>query len=118
METTDLENEGRQRPAWTPIAFYAAQQGIAQKIRGVNCHQYGLAFCLIDFKLQGRTLPKLIVSICKRQRLPWMTLTSFYDYVLISRVRKLDGLRLLQHDREGLRLCSTGSDEVGEPWAG
>ena len=85
-------------------SLYAAQQGIAQKIRGVNCHQYGLAFCLTDFKLQGRTLLKLIVSICKRQRLPWMTLTSFY--VLISRVRKLDGLRLLQHDREGLSAVS------------
>ena len=45
-------------------------------------------------------MPKLIVSVCKRQRLPWMTLDSFY--VLISRVREMSGLRLLQNDKAGL----------------
>ena len=82
------------------FSLFAAQQGIAQKIR-VKCHQIGLAFCLTDFKLQGRTLPKLILSICKRKRLPWMTLAAFY--VLISRVCKASGLRLLQKDRHGLQ---------------
>ena len=95
-------------------SLFAAQQGIAQKIR-VKCHQYGLAFCLTDFKLQGRTLPKLILSICKRQRLPWMTLASFY--VLISRVREAAGLRLLQHDREGLALVAElQGDEYLHAW--
>ena len=84
-------------------SIYAAQQGIAQKLR-VKIHQYGLAFALTDFKLQGRTLPKLILSICRRTRLPWMTLAAFY--VLISRVRELGGLRLLQKDDAGLSAVS------------
>ena len=43
---------------------FAAQQGVAQKL-DVKQHQYGFAFVLTDFKLQGRTLPKPILSICK-----------------------------------------------------
>ena len=41
---------------------YAAQQGVAQKV-GVKQHQYAIAFALTDLELQGRTLPKLILSI-------------------------------------------------------
>ena len=96
------------------FGIYAAQQGIAQKL-GVRQHQYGFAWALTDFKLQGRTLPKLILSICKRSRLPWMTLASFY--VLVSRVRELDGLRLLQHDGTGLSAVSQlGTDEYLHGW--
>lgn len=80
-------------------SVFTAQQGIAKDVR-VKHHQYGLAFALTDFKLQGRTLPKLIISVCKRHRLPWMTLDAFY--VLISRVKARAALRLLQHDRAGL----------------
>ena len=47
--------------------IYAAQQGIAQNLE-VKQHQHGLAFALTDFKLQGRTLPKLILSLRKRAR--------------------------------------------------
>ena len=109
---------GGERRGWAGKAecfgIYAAQQGIAQKL-GVRQHQYGFAWALTDFKLQGRTLPKLILSICKRSRLPWMTLASFY--VLVSRVRELDGLRLLQHDGTGLSAVSQlGTDEYLHGW--
>jgi hypothetical protein len=80
-------------------SVYAAQQGICNKIL-VRRHPYELAFALTDYKLQGRTLPKLIISLCTRVRMPWMTLSSFY--VLISRVESLKGLRILQFDRDGL----------------
>ena len=93
---------------------YAAQQGLAQKV-GVKMHQYGLAFALSNFKLQGRTLPKLILSVCKRSRAPWMTLASFY--VLISRVRELGGLRLLQRDEAALSAVSQlKTDEYLHGW--
>ncbi len=81
-------------------SVYAAQQCIPSKM-GVKRHPYILAFALTDYKLQGRTLPKLIISLCKRVRMPWMTLQSFY--LLISRVESLKGLRILQYDRDGLK---------------
>ena len=96
------------------FSAYAAQQGIAQKV-GVKQHQYAIAFALTDFKLQGRTLPKLILSVCKRARLPWMTLASFY--VLVSRVRELAGLRLLQRDEAGLSaVAQLQTDEYLHGW--
>ncbi len=68
----------------------------APRVVVANIHQYMLAFALTDYKLQGRTIPKLILSICDRTHTGRkMNLTSFY--VFISRVRTFDGLRLLQH---------------------
>ena len=68
-----------------------------------------------DFKLQGRTLPKLIISIFKRTTPPWMNLASFY--VLISRCRTSDSLRLLQYDPEGLNaVCALKHDEYLVAW--
>ena len=80
-------------------SLYAAHQGIAHKL-SVKAHGYAIAFAMTDFKLQGRTLPKLIISICERPRPPYMTLPAFY--VLSSRVQSMQGLRLLQYDRKGL----------------
>ena len=81
----------------------------------VRLHQYQLAFALTDFKLQGRTLRKLILSICKRSKPPWMTLSCFY--VLISRVRTFEGLRLLQNDHAGLvAVSSLKHDEMLYAW--
>ena len=51
-------------------------------------------------QLQGRTLPKLILNVCWRKQTPFMDLCAFY--VLISRVRCMDGLRLLYKDASGL----------------
>ena len=52
----------------------------------VKQHPYMLAFALTDFKLQGRTLNKLVISI-PRGAVGKGQLQSFY--VLVSRVRKL-----------------------------
>jgi hypothetical protein len=85
-------------------SMYAAQNSVKQRIL-IKRHPYDLAFALTDFKLQGRTLPKLVLSVCKRSDMPWMTLQSFY--VLISRVPSMSGLRLLQYDRLGLKSVRT-----------
>ena len=64
---------------------------------------------------EGCTLPKLILSVCKRSKPPWMTLASWY--VLVSRVRTLDSLRLLQDDPDGLRaLRGLKHDECLAAW--
>ena len=64
---------------------------------------------VVTQQLQGRTLPKLIISIFKRTTPPWMNLASFY--VLISRCRTSSSLRLLQYDLEGLNaVCALKHD--------
>ena len=112
----DLENTGDVCSQVIPIlktsnpddvdcySVYAAQQGINRRVP-IKRHPYDLAFALTDFKLQGRTLPKLILSVCKRHRMPWMTLQAFY--VLVSRVPCMSGLRLLQYDQEGIDSVRT-----------
>ena len=80
-------------------SLYAAHEGIAHRV-SVKGHGYAIAFAMTDFKLQGRTLPKLLISICDRPRPPYMTLPAFY--VLSSRVQSRQGLRLLQLDKKGL----------------
>ena len=118
---------------------WAAVNGLPEKPR-VRRHRYILAFALTDFKvrctwlvalgdasyklvarfalaeqLQGRTLPKLILSICTRKHLPWMTLKAFY--VLVSRVRNLSALRLLQHDEAALmKVSRVRHDEYLHAW--
>ena len=60
-------------------------------------------------------MPKLILSICTRKHLPWMTLKAFY--VLISRVRNLSSLRLLQHDEAALmKVSRVRHDEYLHAW--
>ena len=71
----------------------------------VKEHSCRLAFAMTDFKPQGRALPELILSICKRPTLPWMELAGFY--VLISRVRTMEGLRVLYRDEQGLAHLRT-----------
>ena len=77
----------------------AAQAGLPLRLK-VREHQYCLAFALTDFKLQGRTLPKLILCLADRRKAPWITLAAFY--VFISRVRRADSLRLLQYNATAL----------------
>ena len=76
-------------------SHYTAQQNIAGSVL-VYLHKIQPAFALTDFKLQGRTLSKLIINICTRSVPPWMDLTAFY--VLISRVRRSKALRVLKID--------------------
>jgi len=71
----------------------------------VKEHSCRLAFVMTDFKLQGQTLPKLILSTCKRPTPPWMELTGFY--VLISQVSTMEGLRVLYRDKQGLAHLRT-----------
>ena len=77
----------------------AAKAGLPLRLK-VREHQYCLAFALTDFKLQGRTLPKLILCLADRRKAPWITLAAFY--VFISRVRRADSLRLLQYNATAL----------------
>ena len=57
----------------------------------------------------------MILSIFKRTTPPWMNLASFY--VLISRCRTSDSLRLLQYDAEGLNaVCALKHDEYLVAW--
>ena len=81
----------------------AAQFGL--DVVEVKEHSCRLAFAMTDFKLQGRTLPKLILSIYKRPTPPWMELTGFY--VLISRVRTMEGLRVFYRNEQGLAHLRT-----------
>jgi len=95
-------------------SIYAAQQGLPFKC-DVMTHPYLLAFALTDFKLQGRTLPKLILNFCNRKRRPHMELRSVY--VLVSRVRESSGLRLLYRDVDGLaKVKAQESDESLHAW--
>ena len=60
-------------------------------------------------------MPKLVLSVCKRTTLPWMTLDAFY--VLVSRVRKFSSLRLLQYDEAGLNdVAGKQHDEYLYAW--
>ena len=59
-----------------------------------------MAFALTDFKLQGRTLSKLILCLADRKKPPWISLAAFY--VFISRVRRAESLRLLQYNANAL----------------
>ena len=73
------------------------------------------AFALTDFKLQGRTLVKLVLSICTRPCPPYLKLCDFY--VLISRVRFFNALRLLFKDKQALqKLTSLQHDVYLEAW--
>jgi hypothetical protein len=90
-------------------SVYAAQHAIPRRVL-IKRHPYDMAFAITDFKLQGRTIPKLILSLPKRHELPWMSLQSFY--VLISRVPCMDGLRLLQYDRKGLQSVRTQMPDI------
>ena len=59
-------------------------------------HTYSLAFAITDYKLQGKTLPRLLLSLDDNGPAPALTLAKLY--VLISRVGTLDGLRFLPAD--------------------
>jgi hypothetical protein len=92
-------------------SMVAAQLGLPSKLRVVSLN-YQLAFFLTDFKLQGRTLPKLLISLGKRVQMPWMDAEALY--VLLSRAMALEGLRFLECDASELRKAKSlrWSDEL------
>ena len=65
----------------------------------VKEHCVTLAFAVTDFKLQGASLDALVVSLAPRPFRPPIDLSSVY--VLASRVRTRDGLRVLRDDPAG-----------------
>jgi ubiquitin C-terminal hydrolase len=85
------------------LSLFAAHVGAVDSVF-VYSHAYILAFAITDYKLQGRSLDKLILSICTRSCNPHLTLDGFY--VLVSRSRTLNGLRRLQDDRKALAACA------------
>lgn len=86
-------------------SFYAAQHNLPAKLK-VHVHHFTLAFALTDFKLQGRTLNRLIISILRRPKCsPPLNMNAFY--VLVSRLRAQSGLRILQHDTVALKALAT-----------
>ena len=86
-------------------SMMAAQHMVSPSV-ACKYHPYMLAFAMTDYKLQGRTLPKLIISAPDRGRvMRAMTMTAFY--VLVSRVTSFAGLRLLQNDAAGRAKLKT-----------
>jgi hypothetical protein len=75
------------------MSMYAAQNAFPDKVFAAQTHSVSLAFAVTDFKLQGRTLPRLILSIGTDRGGLAMRLSKLY--VLISRVQAASGLRML-----------------------
>ena len=87
--------------AWEEVSLggFAAAQHDAMHLQ-VKQHGVMLGFALTDFKLQGRTLPRLLLSIPDTTLPPFLRMDGFY--VLVSRVTSSNGLRLLQYSKKGL----------------
>jgi len=73
-------------------SLWACMKAVPKKLP-FHAHPITLAFAVTDFKLQGKTLDKLILSIAPRPFPPHLDLKGFY--VLVSRVRAQSGLRVL-----------------------
>jgi hypothetical protein len=84
-------------------SVYAAMCFLPKKLE-VKVMEYLPAFAMTDFKLQGRTLPKLVMNICERPVPPYLDWSSFY--VQISRVCERGGLRLLYVDKKAIHQLS------------
>jgi hypothetical protein len=101
----------------------SAQHGLPGKME-VSTHGYILAFALTAFKLQGRTLPRLLINLGTRPQAPYITMNAFY--VMVSRVRAFEGLRWFDCDpserrkllslrwSDNLEAWEAGFDEVGD----
>mmetsp|Transcript_42285 Transcript_42285/g.123821 ORF Transcript_42285/g.123821 Transcript_42285/m.123821 type:complete len:169 (-) Transcript_42285:204-710(-) len=78
--------------AFRPSSQWAATNAMPTQLH-VQEHAVQLAFAITDYKVQGRTLDKLVLSIGSRPFEPSLSLPSLY--VLASRVRKRAHLRVL-----------------------
>ena len=77
-------------------SLYATMANVPRILRHRG-HPITLAFSLTDFKVQGKTLDYLNLSIAGRPFPPHLDMKGFY--VMISRVRREDSLRVLsKHD--------------------
>jgi len=68
------------------------------KVLHFHSHPITLAFAIADYKLQGKTLAKLIISVAPRPFSPHVDLKGFY--VMVSRVRARGNLRLLHRPQK------------------
>jgi hypothetical protein len=62
-----------------------------------------LAFAITIYKAQGRTLPRVILSLSHR-RMFQCQLSYAAIYVALSRVKESNNIRLLVHDRNGTKM--------------
>ena len=77
-------------------SLFATMSSVPRVLRH-HGHPITLAFALTDFKVQGRTLDYLNLSIAARPFPPHLDMKGFY--VMISRVRRSSSLRVLsRHD--------------------
>ena len=76
-------------------SVHAALYGLPEAIRLVD-HQLDLAFAVTDFKLQSKTVTKLILSLGPRSTAPFFSLSTVY--VLASRVKLGLQLRVIGLD--------------------
>jgi hypothetical protein len=70
-----------------------AAAAIGLKTCGLQKMAVQMKFALTDYKLQGKTVERLILAVNKRVQLPWFSLTSLT--VMMSRVRSGKHLRRL-----------------------
>ena len=82
----------KHKATYDTSSLWACMRAVPKTL-SCNEHPITLAFAVTDFKLQGKTLDKLILSIARRPFPPHLDLKAFY--VMISRVRARRGLRLL-----------------------
>ena len=82
----------KHKATYDTSSLWACMRAVPKTL-SCNEHPITLAFAVTDFKLQGKTLDKLILSIAPRPFPPHLDLKAFY--VMISRVRARSGLRLL-----------------------
>jgi hypothetical protein len=80
---------------FTPSSVFAATYGLHFEMSYID-FQLDLSFATTDFKLQGKTVDKLILCFGPRALPPYFSLSSVY--VLASRVRMGDHLRVLGCD--------------------
>ena len=80
---------------FTPSSVFAATYGLHFEMSYIDL-QLDLSFATTDFKLQGKTVDKLILCFGPRALPPYFSLSSVY--VLASRVRMGDHLRVLGCD--------------------
>ena len=94
---------------FVPSSQYAAQHGIGVKVRvpgskakktllDIKQHMVELAFAVTDFKLQGKSVDRLVLSLAPRPPNTEPTIKLDSLYVLASRVRTRQGLRVLMAD--------------------
>ena len=77
---------------YNSTSLFACLKGVPKTLR-CSTFPIDIAFAVTDYKLQGKTKEKLILSLAPRPFPPHQDLKGFY--VGVSRVKKRDRLRLL-----------------------